>query len=190
MGIASCLKMPINWLSGRAGLHRGPRRLKMVLFPIRFLAPVTCLMAGKNFWAKRKTKFFSFRNLDAPSASRSIGTFRASSTSADPERELTALFPCLATGTKRLQTIAAVVEMLKLPLPSPPVPHVSRSLLTRVRKRDGPFEERARRGRYLLGRLALLCEEDERLLDVLLFHPAVEHFIEEEPRLFEREILS
>ena len=50
----------------------------------------------------------------------------ASSTSADPEREVIARLPCLATGTPAAAaTSAAVVEMLNVPLPSPPVPTTS-----------------------------------------------------------------
>ena len=49
-----------------------------------------------------------------------------SSTSALPHREDAARFPCLATGHPApAATSAAAVEMLKVPAPSPPVPHVS-----------------------------------------------------------------
>ncbi len=50
----------------------------------------------------------------------------AFSTSAEPEREETERLPCLATGTPAPATTkAAAVEMLKVPLASPPVPQVS-----------------------------------------------------------------
>ena len=50
----------------------------------------------------------------------------ASRTSADPETELTARFPCFATAAPAAAaTIAAVVEMLNVCPPSPPVPTTS-----------------------------------------------------------------
>src|ERR1700719_1024500 len=53
-------------------------------------------------------------------------TPRASSTSALPHRDDAARLPCLATGHPApAATSAAAVEMLKVPAPSPPVPHVS-----------------------------------------------------------------
>ena len=51
---------------------------------------------------------------------------KASKTSADPQLEETALFPCLATLIPILdKTIAAAVEIFKEFWPSPPVPQVS-----------------------------------------------------------------
>ena len=62
----------------------------------------------------------------ADAASWSIRMPSASSTSADPAREVIARLPCLATGTPAAATTsAAVVEMLNVPLPSPPVPTTS-----------------------------------------------------------------
>ena len=62
-----------------------------------------------------------------PSGPRSIFTPSASSTSALPHSEEAARLPCLATGTPQAAaTIAASVEMLKVPSPSPPVPTTSR----------------------------------------------------------------
>ena len=53
-------------------------------------------------------------------------TPRASSKSADPDLELAARFPCLTTfAPAAAATIAAVVEMLIVLKPSPPVPTVS-----------------------------------------------------------------
>ncbi len=50
----------------------------------------------------------------------------ASSTSAEPETELTARLPCFATAAPAAAaTIAAVVEMLNVRAPSPPVPTTS-----------------------------------------------------------------
>ncbi len=62
----------------------------------------------------------------AESASWSIRTPSASRTSADPDRDVIARLPCLATGTPAAATMtAAVVEMLNVPEPSPPVPTMS-----------------------------------------------------------------
>ena len=55
-----------------------------------------------------------------------VRTPRASRTSAEPERLETARLPCLATAAPApAATKATVVEMLKVPEPSPPVPQVS-----------------------------------------------------------------
>ena len=55
-----------------------------------------------------------------------ISIFNASSTSADPQFDETALLPCLATLTPILESvIAAAVDIFKEFKPSPPVPHVS-----------------------------------------------------------------
>ncbi len=55
-----------------------------------------------------------------------MGTPSASTTSALPALLDTARLPCLATGTPSDDTtIAAAVETLSVPSPSPPVPHVS-----------------------------------------------------------------
>src|SRR4026207_1798300 len=60
------------------------------------------------------------------SGEHSILTPRADKTSAEPEREEIDLFPCLATGTPAPATTkAAQVEILCVPLVSPPVPQVS-----------------------------------------------------------------
>ena len=68
-----------------------------------------------------------------------MGTPRASKTSADPQREVTARLPCLATSAPAAAaTRAAPVEMLKVAGPPPPVPQVltSRARSSSV-KRDG-----------------------------------------------------
>ena len=68
----------------------------------------------------------SARQRSTPAASRSIRTPSASSRSAEPQIDDAARLPCLATGTPApATTIAATVEMLNVPLRSPPVPHVS-----------------------------------------------------------------
>ena len=58
-----------------------------------------------------------------------IFTPKASNTSAEPQRELAERLPCFATRAPAAEaTIAAAVEMLKVPLSSPPVPQVSTML--------------------------------------------------------------
>ena len=60
------------------------------------------------------------------SGGHSILTPSAASTSAEPEREEIERLPCLATGTPAPATTkAAQVEILCVPLASPPVPQVS-----------------------------------------------------------------
>ena len=83
-------------------------------------------MAGWNTGAKMKAMPASPRQRSTPSRSRSIRTSSASSRSAEPQIDEAARLPCLATGTPApATTIAATVEMLNVPLRSPPVPHVS-----------------------------------------------------------------
>ena len=67
-----------------------------------------------------------------PSGSKLIFTPRPSNKSALPHLLVTALLPCLATGTPDPATIIAyIVLILKVFIKSPPVPHVSsRSPLT------------------------------------------------------------
>ena len=73
-------------------------------------------MAGWKPGAKRKAKPTSRRAAAAEVASWSVRTPSASSTSAEPALEVIARLPCLATGTPAAAaTMAAVVEMLKLP---------------------------------------------------------------------------
>src|SRR5882672_9941640 len=58
--------------------------------------------------------------------SASMLTPSAARMSAEPQREERLRLPCLATGTPAPATTSAVaVETLKVPEPSPPVPHVS-----------------------------------------------------------------
>src|SRR5919204_1388077 len=61
-----------------------------------------------------------------PSGPRAMSTPSASSTSALPDRLEAARFPCFATGMPApAATMAAAVEILKVPARSPPVPQVS-----------------------------------------------------------------
>ncbi|MMZ60154.1 hypothetical protein D1872_222290 [compost metagenome] len=75
-----------------------------------------------------KQRFVSVRQRVAASGVLVIVTPSASSTSALPLLLDTARLPCLATRTPpAAATSAAAVEMLNVPPPSPPVPHVSSS---------------------------------------------------------------
>ena len=70
----------------------------------------------------------SRRHSTASSGPSSIGTPRASSTSAAPHSEVTARLPCLATlAPAAAATSAAPEEMLKVSGPPPPVPTTSTS---------------------------------------------------------------
>ena len=65
------------------------------------------------------------------SGSKSILILRASKTSPDPHFEETALLPCLATFVPMLaKSRAEAVEILRVFMPSPPVPQVSIQSLT------------------------------------------------------------
>ena len=83
-------------------------------------------MAGWYEGANRNAKPSSRSAAPAESASWSMRTPRASSTSAEPDFDVIARLPCLATGTPLAATTSAdVVEMLNVPEPSPPVPTTS-----------------------------------------------------------------
>ena len=116
---SSCRRVP-------AGLVSGPSRLNAVRTPISRRVGPAWRIAGWKFAANRKAKPRSRSAAPADAASWSIRMPSASSTSADPDRDVIALLPCLATGTPAAAaTSAAVVEMLNVPLPSPPVPTTS-----------------------------------------------------------------
>ena len=88
----------------------------------------TCFIAGCRLGAYRKQIPTSRRHWAAPSGKRWMFTPKASITSAEPHFELMLRLPCLATRTPApAVTKAVAVEMLKVPLASPPVPLVSTS---------------------------------------------------------------
>ena len=92
----------------------------------------------------------------------------ASITSAEPHLELMLRLPCLATRTPAPAMVSAVaVEMLKVPLVSPPVPQVSTSASRPVplRSRASPSRRIQRRGLGANG----LCEADD-LFDRFALH--------------------
>ena len=76
--------------------------------------------------ARQKQSPSWFRQLVTVAGAASMHTPSCSRTSADPVRLDTARLPCLAIGRPAAATtIAAAVEMLNEPEPSPPVPQVS-----------------------------------------------------------------
>ena len=82
-----------------------------------------------------------------PAAGRSMTTPSASSTSAAPEDDDAARLPCLATGTPAAAvTTAAIVEMLTVCAPSPPVPTMSTQASGQLHRRR-LREHRRRPGR-------------------------------------------
>ena len=79
-------------------------------------------------------------------------------------RLVAARLPCLTTGTwQAAATIAAAVEMLRVPAPSPPVPHVS----SRVSRRESalprrhPIADGLDCPYQLIGRFTLLAQRRE-----------------------------
>jgi len=88
----------------------------------------TCFIAPWWRGAKRKPMPHSSMQAATAEGASSTSTPRAVSTSALPHLEETARLPCLATrAPPATATKAAVVEMLKVCEPSPPVPQVSMS---------------------------------------------------------------
>ena len=145
-----------------AGFVSGPRRLNAVRTPISRRVGPACFIAGWKPGAKRNAKPCRAAPPPPTTASWSIRTPSASSTSAEPDRDVIARLPCFATGTPAAATTrAAVVEMLNVPLPSPPVPHVSIAPSGRVDPED-PLAHRGREPGQLVDRLAAHPERDEQ----------------------------
>mmetsp|Transcript_23432 Transcript_23432/g.61572 ORF Transcript_23432/g.61572 Transcript_23432/m.61572 type:complete len:300 (+) Transcript_23432:256-1155(+) len=119
-------KTPHTIQSGLPGFVSGPSMLNTVLMPSSALIGPTCFMAGWYCRAKRKVKPDSARIRPATSGPTSKRAPSASSTSADPLDDEAARFPCLTTRAPAAATTKdAAVEMLKVFLPSPPVPTIS-----------------------------------------------------------------
>ena len=117
---------PTTCAVGRAGFVSGPRKLNEVGTRSSPRTGPACPNAGWKTGANMKPMPASARQRSTPVASRSIFTPSASRRSAEPQWLEAARLPCLATGTPApATTIAATVEMLNVPLRSPPVPHVS-----------------------------------------------------------------
>src|SRR2546425_1548733 len=84
-------------------------------------------MAPCSDGANRKPSPTSRSDRSTVSTGTSTRTPRPCRRSALPQRLLTERLPCLATTTPAAATTSADrVEMLNVPAPSPPVPHVSR----------------------------------------------------------------
>src|SRR5256885_4580202 len=85
-----------------------------------------CFIAGWKFGANRKVMHASRSTRAASTGSRLIGTPSASSTSAEPQRDVNERLPCFATEAPApAATNAAAVEILTVgpvPPPVPPVP--------------------------------------------------------------------
>ncbi len=91
----------------------------------------------------------------------------ASSTSADPETELTARFPCFATAAPAAAaTIAAAVEMLNVRAPSPPVPTTSTTSVAGRMHRKDVRTHRLGAPRDLVRRLPLRPQRDQEAADL------------------------
>ena len=114
----------------------------------------------------------SARQRSTPAASRSIFTPSASRRSAEPQWLEAARLPCLATGTPApATTIAESVEMLNVPLRSPPVPQVSSTGAggeTRVRE----LERRAGEAVELVDGLAFRSQGHQESTDLPGSHVA------------------
>jgi thiosulfate dehydrogenase len=128
-GTACAEYTPITCRRAPAGFPMGPSRLNTVRNGNARRTGATIFIAGCMRVASRKAKPCARNVSVADSAVCSVGMSSAASTSADPHREVTARLPCLATRAPAAHaTSATAVEMLKVPLPSPPVPQVSTSV--------------------------------------------------------------
>ncbi len=91
-------------------------------------AVCTCFIAECMAGAKRNAIPTCSRQAASCAVGRLIFTPNASITSAEPHFEVMLRLPCFATRTPAPATTKAVaVEMLNVPLASPPVPQVSTS---------------------------------------------------------------
>ena len=117
---------PMSCRLAPAGLASGPSRLKIVRVPSSTRAPATWRMAP--WWRGAIMKPIPAPRIERSTSATSASMLTPSAvrTSAEPARDDSARLPCLATGTPQAATtIAAAVEMLKVPDASPPVPQVS-----------------------------------------------------------------
>ena len=109
-----------------AGFVKGPNMLNIVLMPISLRGPMAYFMAPWSKGAKRKPIPICWIHSSTISDPALMFTPRASRTSALPQLLETARFPCFATVMPAAATTkAVVVEILKVFIPSPPVPTVS-----------------------------------------------------------------
>ena len=110
-----------------AGFVSGPRRLNAVRTPISRRVGPACFIAGWKFGANRNAKPMIVERAPPPRRRRDRSGSRARrGRRPSPAFDVIARLPCLATGTPvAATTSAAAVEMLNVPLPSPPVPTTS-----------------------------------------------------------------
>ena len=126
VSVSSLSYTPMTCRRAPAGLVNGPSTLKIVRTPISRLGPIAYFIAPWSIGANRNPMPTSSRQTLTRSGGVSMFTPSAFRTSALPHRLDTDRLPCLATHKPAAATTnAAVVEMLKVPEPSPPVPHVS-----------------------------------------------------------------
>ena len=124
--VSSLAKTPVSCTFAPAGLVSGPRILKMVRIPISRRGLIAYFIARWSMGAKRNPIPTVLTHRPTASALMDRSTPSASRTSALPQLDETALLPCLATGIPAAATTKlVVVETLKLPEPSPPVPTIS-----------------------------------------------------------------
>ena len=117
-----------------AGFVSGPSTLKTVRVATSRRTGAAWLIAGWCSGANMKPKPSSSIDSAMRSAGRSSRNPSASSTSAEPDADETARFPCLATAAPAAAaTTPAAVEMLSVRAPSPPVPAVSTRSVRRGR---------------------------------------------------------
>ena len=115
-------KTPTTWRRAPDRVGERPEHVEDRADPeLRRRTGAAWRMAGWCDWAKRKPKPDLVDARGDRSAGRSMVTPRASSTSAEPERDDTARLPCFATPAPApAATRPAVVEMLNVLRPSPP----------------------------------------------------------------------
>ena len=169
-------KTPTSWRRAPTGFVSGPSTLKIVRTPSERRTGPAWRIAGWCEGAKRKPKPTSSMQAATASAERSSRTPRASSTSADPDAELTARLPCLATpAPAAAATSPAAVDTL----------NVLQAVATRAAgvdevgapgsDRDRVRPHRAGRADDLVDRLALHAQGHEQPRDLRLAGVAVHH---------------
>src|SRR6202165_4182112 len=117
---------PITWRRTPAGLASGPTRFITDGVPSSRRTAPTCFIAGWKLGANRNTTRASLRTRAAAGASRTMRMPSASSTSAEPQREVNERLPCLGTTAPApAATSAGAAGVLKVGTVPPPVPQVS-----------------------------------------------------------------
>mmetsp|Transcript_13536 Transcript_13536/g.32116 ORF Transcript_13536/g.32116 Transcript_13536/m.32116 type:complete len:262 (+) Transcript_13536:378-1163(+) len=128
-GSSSCPNTPMTALCAPAALVMGPRMLKHVRMPRRFLTGPTKRMAGWLTGANMKAMPHFSTHLVTSAGGRLATTPSASRTSALPHALDTERFPALATvQPQAAASTTLAVEMLMVSAPSPPVPTMSSAL--------------------------------------------------------------